>query len=183
MGRCVTILAAGAICLAGCSRPPSNLSPEERKRLVATATSPAVAPTAVPQPRLRGLLNLLAERGIVKEEVAVFELSDWLMYRKQMEDQDPFRPRYEAATFAWEGTKVALRIGPTTEPWQAPTPAEKDLVVRSKSKGSPRIDSVTVLLAGQEWAVGYTLAVPTETKEKELTEIVERWAKEKRGGI
>lgn len=169
--RTVAWVVSGLV-VAGCSRAPSEVSREDRERLRMTTTAPAVASSAIPQPRLRTVLAYLADNGVVRENVAVFEMSHWLMYRKRMEEGDPLRPRYEACTFEYEGTRVALRVGPTTEPWQVPTPAERDMVVRNKQKESQRNDGATILLAGQEWAIGYSMDGWSEAKEKKLTALL-----------
>jgi hypothetical protein len=162
----------GLVSVVGCSRPPTDVSHEDRQRLRMTTTAPAVATTAIPQPRLRTLLQYLSDEGIVQENVSVFELSHWLMYRRPMEQRDLLRPRYEACTFDYEGTRVALRVGPTTEPWQVPMPAAQDMVVKNKQKQTQRNDGATILLAGQEWAIGYTMDGWSEPKEKRLTALL-----------
>ena len=156
--------------------------------LVACAARPSPRPAsrpvdASPQPPLRALLDHLLDSGFpgVKGST-VFVLSDWILYDRD-ESGDVNKRRFEGAPFEHEGAKMFLTVGPVHQYWKKPPLPADDRVVVSPPDKAGQPTGATILLAGQDWTIGFAMKNGTpELQERLVAVLLERARHSNRNG-
>lgn len=150
--------------------------------LAACAAKPSPRPSSqpvrgAPQPPLRMLLDDLLESGYpgVKGST-VFVLSDWILYDRAA-DGDVNKRRFEGAPFEHEGAKIFLTVGPIHQYWKKrPLPAE-DRIIPSPPDKSGKPAGATILLAGQDWTIGFAMKDGTAELQERLSATLLEWGR------
>jgi len=117
----------------------------------------AMAYTGLPvdraQPRLRELLNFLANHGVEEAgDATVFELSHWLMYARSEWDEEPRKPRYEGAMLSYDGVRVIFAVSPLKHSLDN---GEALTIVPSAEKGKTEARGATVIPARPSLVRGF----------------------------
>lgn len=165
---------------AGCAH---HQQPQIRPAVIST-TAPTTCPVALAQPPLRLALEYLAVKGIEDAgEAPVFMLSHWLMQDKGQREDDPDRRKFEGAPFHCGDAVVFLAVGPVHDWLKKPKPPGRDLLVPWPPDQEGKIPGVTVMLAGQDWNLGYSIKKGNPELEKRLTDSLVEFAKAYRAKV
>ena len=128
-------------------------------------------PEEVAQPRLREVLAYLAEHGFEQaKHAAVFDFTAWPMYEEYNWEDYPRKPRFEAASFVYDGKQIDLSVSPVKAFHSDGKVFQKVVLTYPKDIKEP--NGAGVVLEGRTWTVAYKLEEPNAKLQERLTELV-----------
>jgi hypothetical protein len=142
-----------------------------------SGSQPCILPNEVAQPRLREVMDYLADNGFEEaRNVYYFDFSAWPMYDRVCWENMLRKPRFEAATFDHDGARITIGVSPVKAYHSDGKEPEKLIPINPEDPAKPH--GVSVVLDGRRWSVKYTLSGGTPELEKRLTELLQTYARD-----